>query len=72
MNAAAGDHVDLGGIGNEPIAPLDPPMVIDKRLGTKQALAVRFGKLAIDGEKTLKVSQNLRTSSASRCSAFSV
>jgi hypothetical protein len=28
---------------------------------------VRLGKLAIDGEKTLQGSQNLRTSRASRC-----
>jgi hypothetical protein len=40
--------------------------------GHKGALAVRLRKLAIDGEKTLQGSQNLRTSRASRCSAFSV
>ena len=45
---------------------------IDKSLGTKEALAVRLRKLAVDGEKTLQGSQNLRTSRASRCSAFSV
>jgi hypothetical protein len=28
---------------------------IDKSLGTKEALAVRLRKLAIDGEKTLQV-----------------
>ena len=44
----------------------------DKSLGTKEALAVRLRKLAIDGEKTLQGSQNLHTSRASRCSAFSV
>ena len=33
---------------------------------------MRLRKLAIDGEKTLQGSQNLRTSRASRCSAFSV
>jgi len=33
---------------------------------------VRLRKLAIDGEKTLQGSQNLRTSRAYRCSAFSV
>ena len=31
---------------------------------------MRLRKLAIDGEKTLQGSQNLRTSRASRCSAF--
>jgi hypothetical protein len=31
-------------------------------LGTKEALAVRLRKLAIDGEKTPQGSQNLRTS----------
>ena len=40
---------------------------IDKSLGTEEALAARLRKLAIDGEKTLQGSQNLRTSRASRC-----
>jgi hypothetical protein len=43
----------------------------DKSLGTG-ALAVRLRKLAIDGEKTLQEIENLHTSRASRCSAFSV
>jgi hypothetical protein len=45
---------------------------IDKSLGTKEALAVRLRKLAIDGEKTFQGVQTLRTSRASRCRAFSV
>jgi hypothetical protein len=31
-----------------------PEGAIDKSLGTKEALAVRLRKLAIDGEKTLQ------------------
>jgi hypothetical protein len=55
-----------------PIKANDIEGPIDKSLGTKEALPVRLRKLAVDGEKTLQWSQDLRTSRASRCGAFSV
>ena len=52
-----------------PIKASDIEGPIDKSLGTKEALAVRLRKLAIDAEKTLQGPQNLHTSRAPRCSA---
>ena len=57
-------------VGRSTLGDIEGP--IDKSLGTKEALAVRLRKLAIDSEKTLQGVAELAYQQSFRCSAFSV